>query len=112
MKQKIVYVAVIFSIALSAHVGPPRPALSQESFFQDKTITIIQGRDPGGSASLESEPGSRSREIHFRQTPGTSWNSCRGRSSADGVIREVPRDPEAVDLFKRLANTVALPSRR
>jgi tripartite-type tricarboxylate transporter receptor subunit TctC len=30
----------------------PAPALSQSSFFHGKTITIIQGRDPGGTGDL------------------------------------------------------------
>ncbi|HWO42055.1 MAG TPA: hypothetical protein VNO43_09655 [Candidatus Eisenbacteria bacterium] len=38
---------VVFAAAFA--VAPARPALAQASFFQGKTITIIQGRDPGGT---------------------------------------------------------------
>jgi tripartite-type tricarboxylate transporter receptor subunit TctC len=30
----------------------PAPSVSQTSFFQGKTVTIIQGRDPGGTGDL------------------------------------------------------------
>jgi tripartite-type tricarboxylate transporter receptor subunit TctC len=30
----------------------PDPAIAQESFFKGKTITIVQGRDPGGTGDL------------------------------------------------------------
>ena len=32
-----------------------KPALSQTDFYRGKTITIIQGRDPGGSGDLRAK---------------------------------------------------------
>ena len=42
------------AIILAANLGLLTPAFaaSQSSFFQGKTITIIQGRDPGGTGDL------------------------------------------------------------
>jgi tripartite-type tricarboxylate transporter receptor subunit TctC len=44
--------ALAFSLALLAQALLPAPASSQASFFQGKTITIIQGRDAGGTGDL------------------------------------------------------------
>jgi hypothetical protein len=43
----VVAMAFTWSLAASAH--------AQTSFFQGKTITIIQGRDPGGSGDLRTK---------------------------------------------------------
>ena len=42
---------IIAALLLAALLFPPL-ALGQQSFFQGKTITIIQGRDPGGTGDL------------------------------------------------------------
>jgi len=42
-------VAMIFFCSLAAS------AYAQASFFQGKTVTIIQGRDPGGSGDLRTK---------------------------------------------------------
>jgi tripartite-type tricarboxylate transporter receptor subunit TctC len=45
--------SALFVIALFVALGvAPRDAFSQASFFQGKTITVIQGRDPGGTGDL------------------------------------------------------------
>jgi tripartite-type tricarboxylate transporter receptor subunit TctC len=52
MKSKsLSFFESIFLVAIALSLLP-RPAASQTSFFQGKTITIIQGRDPGGTGDL------------------------------------------------------------
>jgi tripartite-type tricarboxylate transporter receptor subunit TctC len=43
---------VSFGFALLGILLSPSVVLSQASFFQGKTITVIQGRDPGGTGDL------------------------------------------------------------
>jgi len=42
--------AMLLSVAILSFIGSA--ALAQTSFFQGKTITIVQGRDPGGTGDL------------------------------------------------------------
>ena len=42
---------IIAALLLAALLFPPL-AVGQQNFFQGKTITIIQGRDPGGTGDL------------------------------------------------------------
>jgi len=52
MKSKsLSFFESMFLVAIASSLLP-RPAASQTSFFQGKTITIIQGRDPGGTGDL------------------------------------------------------------
>jgi tripartite-type tricarboxylate transporter receptor subunit TctC len=53
MKSKIILYAALFLAALFIEVSflPARP-FAQTSFYQGKTITIIQGRDPGGTGDM------------------------------------------------------------
>ncbi|MBI1997330.1 MAG: hypothetical protein HYS66_12795 [Deltaproteobacteria bacterium] len=45
--------AKVFMIALLAFfVAGPQTALPQTPFYQGKTITIVQGRDPGGTGDI------------------------------------------------------------
>jgi tripartite-type tricarboxylate transporter receptor subunit TctC len=44
--------AVLVTTLVSFLLGPVAPTLSQTPFFQGKTITIIQGRDPGGTGDM------------------------------------------------------------
>ena len=46
----------------------PSYGFSQASFFQGKTITVIQGRDPGGTGDLRVGRCSRSYRNIFRET--------------------------------------------
>src|SRR5918992_3859482 len=39
-------------ILLALTILTPRPAWTQASFYQGKTITIVQGRDPGGTGDM------------------------------------------------------------
>src|SRR5918996_5933424 len=42
----------LLCIVLLTFMVSPGLALAQTSFFQGKTITIIQGRDPGGTGDM------------------------------------------------------------
>jgi hypothetical protein len=45
--------SVLFVSALIVSLGlVPSYGFSQASFFQGKTVTVIQGRDPGGTGDL------------------------------------------------------------
>ena len=44
--------AILFSIAALLLLAVPGPAAAQTPFYQGKTITIIQGRDAGGTGDL------------------------------------------------------------
>lgn len=44
--------ALTFSVAILTHLMLPISVFSQADFYQGKTITIIQGRDPGGTGDL------------------------------------------------------------
>lgn len=68
-------------IALLAILFCSAPAAAQESFFKGKTITIIQ------------EPSPLMPEDHER------------------AIKDVPRDPEVVEIFKKLVGAGPLPAR-
>jgi len=59
--------------------------------WQGKTLTIIHGRDPGGTGDL------RVRAIM--------------PEAHEKAIRDLPRDPEIIDLYKKLAGAGPLPSR-
>jgi len=59
--------------------------------WQGKTLTIIHGRDPGGTGDL------RVRAIM--------------PEAHEKTIREIPRDSSVTELFKKLVGTGPLPSR-
>jgi len=47
------YASCAFLVAVITHVVVlPSPVFSQSDFYQGKTITIVQGRDPGGTGDL------------------------------------------------------------
>lgn len=50
MKTK--FLAALAAKVLAAFLFLAAPAAAQTSFFQGKTITIVQGRDPGGTGDL------------------------------------------------------------
>ncbi len=47
--------SVLTVSALLALLRDDAPAAAQPSFFQGKTVTIIQGRDPGGTGDLRTK---------------------------------------------------------
>ena len=50
-KGALGFSARLFLLALSTYLLPG-DLFGQSSFFQGKTITVIQGRDPGGTGDL------------------------------------------------------------
>jgi tripartite-type tricarboxylate transporter receptor subunit TctC len=44
--------AVLMAVVLGFLLVAPGPTLPQTPFFQGKTITIVQGRDPGGTGDM------------------------------------------------------------
>jgi hypothetical protein len=42
----------LLGMVLLAFIVSPEQAWAQTSFFQGKTVTIIQGRDPGGTGDM------------------------------------------------------------
>jgi tripartite-type tricarboxylate transporter receptor subunit TctC len=51
-KERFVYLSIIFFCVMLLCFCAGDPAFSQESFYKGKTITLIQGREPGGSGDL------------------------------------------------------------
>lgn len=50
--MNVARLVLAFSVALVVEAVSPRPVFSQAPFFQGKTITIIQGREAGGTGDL------------------------------------------------------------
>lgn len=87
---------VIILLSLAAGLsGKPASALSQEDFYKGKTITLIQGRNPGGLGDIRSRvvmsllpkyiPGNPS--IVTQYMPGAG-----GRKAANYISKSVRRD--------------------
>jgi tripartite-type tricarboxylate transporter receptor subunit TctC len=50
------FTVLIFLVAIVAQLVLPVSVFSQADFYHGKTITIIQGRDPGGTADIRVRP--------------------------------------------------------
>lgn len=97
----------------------PTCVFSQAPFFQGKTITVIQGRDPGGTGDRRVKA-----VISFVQKyiPGNpnikEYKKLTGDEATplmpdemDKAIKGLPRDREIVELFKKISGAGPLPAR-
>jgi hypothetical protein len=87
-------------------------ALSQAPFYQGKTITLIVGFRV---ATLKEAVRKTHKDPVFieeyRKLTGGDEPSPLMPDEQAKVVREIPRDPETVELFKKFAGTGPLPSR-
>jgi hypothetical protein len=132
--------ALFLATLFFCFVTLPQELFPQSSFFQGKTITIIQGRDPGGTGDLRVRafrltgqtsllpPGTpkdrvailqeafrkayRDPEFHKEYKQLTTDDATPLMpEEQEKAIREIPRDPETAEIFKKLVGAGPLPSR-
>jgi tripartite-type tricarboxylate transporter receptor subunit TctC len=94
-RNGFVYLSMIFFCVMLLYFSLGDPAFSQESFYKGKTLTIIQGREPGGSGDLRSKaaapflqkyiPGSPT--ILYEYMPGAG-----GRKAANHIAKVASPD--------------------
>jgi len=74
-------------ISLTPHINP---SFSHADFYRGKTITIIQGRDPGGPGDLRVRAMIRFFQKHISGNPtaiSEYMPGGGGRNAANGVFR-------------------------
>jgi hypothetical protein len=91
-----VFIPTLVSCVIASH------ALAQYSYFQNKTIKIIRGGEPGARETCRRECSSILEKAHTRRSAPNLKNSMTlPGEQVEVAIRELPRDREVVSLYKK-----------
>ncbi|MBM4259977.1 MAG: hypothetical protein FJ145_00875 [Deltaproteobacteria bacterium] len=82
---------LLFSVlaTLALFLSLPQSVVAQTPFYQGKTITIVQGRDPGGTGDLRVRALVPFLQNTFRAIRRSSWSSCPAAAAARRPIMSI-----------------------